>query len=134
MGIFFLLDRYFTLLSSRQFFGKEFPCQTKPKIVIIIIETNFPTKRTLTVPSRQSFWEVWKRFFRYSLIYFSSLCRTTLVKLMDKAKSGSHVQLPGVEVIPVQAARIEPLPRYGHCLYNFSLLLFHFNWCPGSAK
>ena len=102
-------------MTIKQFFGKEFPCQTKPKIVIIIInETNFPTKCTLNVPSRQSFWEIWKRFFRYSLIYFSSLCRTTLVKLIDKAKSGSHVQLPGVEVIPVQAARIEPLPRYEH--------------------
>ena len=70
-----------------------------------------------------------------TLSFLLGLCIGKLVSdMMDKAKSGSHVQLPGVEVIPVQAARIEPLPRYGHCLYNFSLLLFHFNWCPGSAK
>ena len=30
---------------------------------------------------------------------------------MDQAKKGSHVKIPGVEVIPVQAARIEPLPN-----------------------
>lgn len=47
----------------------------------------------------------------YLVIMRGTMSRTTLVKLMDKAKSGLHVQLPGVEVIPVQAARIEPLPR-----------------------
>ena len=72
---YFFSPRQIFHTTSRQFFGKEFPCQTKPKIVIIIIiETNFPTKRTLTVPSRQSFWEVWKRFFfQFPYVFFLSL-------------------------------------------------------------
>ena len=37
--------------------------------------------------------------------------RTAMLKLLDQAKNGSHVKIPGVEVIPVQAARIEPLPN-----------------------
>ena len=36
-----------------------------------------------------------------------------MLKLLDQAKNGSHVKIPGVEVIPVQAARIEPLPNDG---------------------
>ena len=33
-----------------------------------------------------------------------------MLKVLDQAKTGAHVKIPGVEVIPVQAARIEPLP------------------------
>jgi len=48
------------------------------------------------------------------VIMRGQLSRSQMTQILIKLEKGTHVNTPGLEIIPVQAARIEPLPSNQH--------------------
>ena len=73
-------------------------------IGVCLVNAPFLTKDTMFVPHARL-----DDGAMYLVMLRDTLTRGDLLKMLLKVEDGSHVGIPGLEIIPVQAARIEPL-------------------------